>query len=263
MAGQSELRHNIVVKLATADSKESKTREVIARSILENGPSTALALSERLGITPAGIRRHLDALVDDGVIEAREPRTSLAGARSSGRGRPSKVFVMTDLGRASFEHSYDDLAISALRFIAQSETNLAGLAGVSAFARARAEEMERKFSAQANSARNKLRASSANAEKMYARALADFLTDEGYAANLHEVPIGMELCQHHCPIAHVAAEFPQLCETETEVFAKILGTHVQRLATIAHGDGVCTTVIPKSKQISPPPKKNRTGKASA
>ena len=56
----------------------------------------------------------------------------------------------------------------------------------------------------------------------------------------------LALCQHHCPIAHVAAEFPQLCEMETEVFAKILGTHVQRLATIAHGDGVCTTVIPKS-----------------
>ena len=62
MAVRSELRHNIVVKLATP---ELKTREVIARSILENGPSTALALAERLGITPAGIRRHLDALLDD------------------------------------------------------------------------------------------------------------------------------------------------------------------------------------------------------
>ena len=33
-------------------------------------------------------------------------------------------------------------------------------------------------------------------------------------------------------------------EAETEVFARLLGTHVQRLATIAHGDGVCTTYIP-------------------
>jgi predicted ArsR family transcriptional regulator len=58
--------------------------------------------------------------------------------------------------------------------------------------------------------------------------------------------VGVELCQHHCPIAHVAAEFPQLCEAETELFSQLLGTHVQRLATIAHGDGVCTTFIPKS-----------------
>jgi predicted ArsR family transcriptional regulator len=44
-------------------------------------------------------------------------------------------------------------------------------------------------------------------------------------------------------VAHAAAEFPQLCEAETEAFAQLLGTPVQRLATIAHGDGVCTTHV--------------------
>src|SRR3546814_15287105 len=53
-----------------------------------------------------------------------------------------------------------------------------------------------------------------------------------------------QLCQQHCPVAHVAAEFPQLCEAETEAIGRVLGRHVQRLATIAHGDGVCTTSIP-------------------
>jgi predicted ArsR family transcriptional regulator len=42
----------------------------------------------------------------------------------------------------------------------------------------------------------------------------------------------------------VAHEFPQLCEAETEAISRVLDTHVQRLATIAHGDGVCTTCIP-------------------
>ena len=42
----------------------------------------------------------------------------------------------------------------------------------------------------------------------------------------------------------MAAEFPQLCEAETAAFAELLGTHVQRLATIAHGDAACTTHIP-------------------
>jgi hypothetical protein len=41
----------------------------------------------------------------------------------------------------------------------------------------------------------------------------------------------------------VAAEFPQLCEAEVEAFARLLGTPVRRLATIAHGDGVCTTHV--------------------
>jgi predicted ArsR family transcriptional regulator len=41
----------------------------------------------------------------------------------------------------------------------------------------------------------------------------------------------------------VAAEFPELCEAETEAFGRLLGTPVQRLATIARGDGVCTTHV--------------------
>jgi len=75
-------------------------------------------------------------------------------------------------------------------------------------------------------------------------ALARALTQEGYAASVRTGPVGEQLCQQHCPVSHVAHEFPQLCEAETEMFGKILGRHVQRLATIAHGDGVCTTCIP-------------------
>ncbi|CAN2196708.1 COG2345 Predicted transcriptional regulator [Candidatus Nanopelagicaceae bacterium] len=203
---------------------DPRTRDAVGRSILENGPSTAAALGQRLGLTPAGIRRHLDLLVADGILEAREPRIS----STRGRGRPSKVFVMTDAGRQKFEHSYDDLAVAALKFMsAQSGEHL-----VTAFAQSRADDIERKASAMTAKSSNKL------------DALAGFLTEQGYAASVGPRGAGVELCQHHCPIAHVASEFPQLCEAETEAFSKLLGTHVQRLATIAHGDGVCTTYIP-------------------
>ena len=208
--------------LKTGD--DPRTRDAVGRSVLENGPSTAAALGERLGLTPAGIRRHLDLLVADGILEAREPRIS----STRGRGRPSKVFVMTDSGREKFEHSYDDLAVAALKFMsAQSGEHL-----VTAFAQSRADDIERKASAVIAKSSQKL------------DALASFLTEQGYAASVGPRGEGVELCQHHCPIAHVASEFPQLCEAETEAFSKLLGTHVQRLATIAHGDGVCTTYIP-------------------
>ena len=216
------------------------TRDAVARSVLENGPSTAVVLGERLGLTPAGIRRHLDLLVADGILEAREPHQAL----TRGRGRPSKVFVMTDSGREKFEHSYDDLAVAALKFMsAQSGEHL-----VKAFAQSRADDIERKGNVALAKRSNK------------SEALATFLTEQGYAASIESRPLGEQLCQHHCPIAHVAAEFPALCEAETEAFSRILGTHVQRLATIAHGDGVCTTYIPntaKTKQS----KKITAGKA--
>jgi len=213
------------VKIDQQPGEDIRTRDAIARSILENGPSTASTLSKRLALTPAGIRRHLDLLVADGILEARDPRVG----STRGRGRPSKVFLMTDDGRSQFEHTYDDLAVAALKFMAaQSGDHL-----VTAFAESRAEDIERKATAFLAKRTKKV------------DALASFLTEQGYAASVEERGTGEEICQHHCPIAHVAAQYPQLCEAETQAFSRLLGTHVQRLATIAHGDGVCTTYIPQ------------------
>jgi predicted ArsR family transcriptional regulator len=222
-----DLRHNTVVKIAALPvaTDDVRTRDAVARSILENGPSTAAALSEKLGFTPAGIRRHLDALVADGVLEARDPHAALI----RGRGRPSKVFVMTDNGREKFEHSYDDLAVAALKFMSAQ----VGEQSIKAFAESRADDIIKKGTAFIGKKSHK------------SEALAGFLSEQGYAASVAVKTHGEEICQHHCPIAHVAAEFPQLCEAETRAFSELLGTHVQRLATIAHGDGVCTTFIPK------------------
>lgn len=221
---------------------EDKTRDLIARSILENGPQSVLDLSERLKLTPAGIRRHLDLLIEAGLLESREPHRVLTSLR--GRGRPSKVFVITDQGREKFEHSYDDLALSALRFMA----NLSDRDLVGEFAQARGAEIERRVSRAIDEVQiSQIRHKSRSAQSKLALkvdSLANFLTEEGYAAESKTTPHGIQLCQHHCPIAHVASEFAQICEAETEAFSRTLGTHVQRLATIALGDGICTTFIP-------------------
>jgi len=230
VAALGELRNNTVVK-----KSEDRTRDLVARAILENGPATAVALAAKLKITPSGVRRHLDNLIAQGLLTAREPFQSSLDSR--GRGRPSKVFVMTDDGREKFEHTYDDLAVSALKFMSsQGDSSL-----VKEFARSRAEEITKR-AAQILASKKNLNEKS--------EALADFLTKEGYAANNHSQGIGEELCQNHCPIAHVAAQFPEICEAETEAFSVLLGTHVQRLATIAHGDGVCTTFIPNTKNLN-------------
>ncbi len=212
--------------------EDAPTRERVVRSILENGPSTALALAERLGLTPAAVRRHLDHLVAGGAVEAREPRVSA----DRGRGRPAKVFVLTDLGRETFTQAYDDMASSALRFLRET----GGPEAVTEFARRRTAELEERYRSVVQAADGEGRA----------QLLAQALSEDGYAASVQEAPSGDQLCQHHCPVAHVAAEFPQLCEAETEVFARLLGRHVQRLATIAHGDGVCTTNVPRPGAVT-------------
>lgn len=210
----------------STDVSDAPTRTRVTQTIMESGPSTAADLADKLDLTPAAVRRHLDQLVVDGAVEARDQRVQ--GQR--GRGRPAKVFAITDTGRDQFAHAYDELAVSALRFLADS----GGEAAVKTFADHRLSVLERRYLPLIEAAEPEERAG----------VLARALSDDGYAASTSTTPHGTQMCQHHCPVAHVASEFPQLCEAEAEMFARLLGTHVQRLATIAHGDGVCTTHLP-------------------
>ncbi len=212
------------------ETGDAPTRARVVRSVLEQGPSTAVELAQRLGLTPAAVRRHLDSLVALGLMTAAEPR--MVGTR--GRGRPAKVFTLTERGRDEFDQAYDDLALSALRFLSES----GGPDAVTAFARQRVGELEERYRPLLEAAEPAQRS----------QVLAQALTGDGYAASVRTAPSGDQMCQHHCPVAHVAAEFPQLCAAETEVFSRLLGRHVQRLATIAHGDGVCTTHVPQTRR---------------
>ncbi len=207
--------------------EDGRTRHRVTALLLEHGPQTATELAGRLGVSPTAVRRHLDALVATGRVEERH-----APGTPRGRGRPARLFHLTDAGRSTFPHAYDDLALSALRFVAAQ----GGPDAVRAVAEAQLAGLEQRCSAAVEAV--------TGAPVDRAQALAGALTAEGYAASASAISGGGQLCQHHCPVAHVAAEFPQLCEVETAVIGRLVGTHVQRLATIAHGDGVCTTHIP-------------------
>lgn len=201
---------------------DAPTRQRVVHLILHNGPQTAKMLAESLSLTPAAVRRHLNALIEDGTLTSREER--IYGPR--GRGRPSQVFVLTDAGRAEFQHDYDKLALMALKRLGAEQ--LEGLA------QERVAVIEQHFHA----------ARESDPDRPAIDLLIDALGVENYAAGLRPVRSGDQIVQFHCPVADVAAEYPILCEIETELFGRLLGSHVQRLATIAHGDGVCTTHVP-------------------
>jgi predicted ArsR family transcriptional regulator len=141
------------------------------------------------------------------------------------RGRPAKLYALTDAGHAAGPLAYDSLAASALRFMTREQ--------VDAFADARGRELEGRYAGVASPVE-----------------LAVRLSEDGYAASVSDQGLGVQLCQHHCPVQHVAAEFPQLCDAETAALGRLLDVHVQRLATIAHGDGVCTTFVPTAGKAS-------------
>lgn len=195
---------------------------------MEEGPVTASEIGDRLGISAAGVRRHLDALIDAGDALA----SAAATWQHSGRGRPARRYRLTPGGRAKLGHSYDDLAAAAMRHLRE----IGGDEAVRTFARRRIDTIL------AGVDRDGGDDVQAQADRV-----ADALTEAGYAASTTQVggPIrGIQICQHHCPVSHVAEEFPELCETEREAIGEVLGTHVQRLATIVNGDCACTTHVP-------------------
>lgn len=211
---------------------ESRTRDRVLRVVSQEGPVSIAALVARLGLTETALRRHVEVLHAEGLLESREA----AGPKR--RGRPAKEWVLTEHGHRALVSDYDHLAGEALRFLGAT----AGPDAVAAFAEHRAAGLEQRYAARI--------ASAGEDPSARAGALVEALNADGFAASARPVgagdsPLtGIQLCQGHCPVQHVAAEFPQFCEAETEAFSRLLGVHVQRLATLAHGDHVCTTFVP-------------------
>lgn len=219
-----------------AGHDDAGTRDRVMALIMQRGSSTAADIARVLAITPAAVRRHLTALTERGLVTTRERRTY--GARE--RGRPAKVYVATDAGRADFVHAYDDLAVQVMEYLAAT----LGEESVTDFARDRFAGVEDRY----RGAMRQRLAGDPTGRMSPLDALTEVLVDDGFMADVHPVRTGEQLCQHHCPVSNVAARFPELCVAEAEVFGRLLGSHVQRLATIAHGDGVCTLHVPHPVQ---------------
>lgn len=203
----------------------------VARALLQGGPATATELAEQLGLSTVAIRRHLDSLIERGYVESSEqapfgPRRRLG----RGRGRPARFYTVTAGGRDAFESSYGDVAVEALRFV----RDRFGDDAVAEFARIRAATVVDRYRTVVEP----------RPDAEQAANLANLLTDDGFAASVENGPLGLQIIQHHCPVAHVAEEFPEFCEAEREAFSELLGVRVTRLSTLATGGAVCTSVIP-------------------
>jgi len=177
-----------------------------------------------------GVRRHLDAMAVDGLVVSSD-KAPYGPSAPRGKGRPAKVYSLTESGRDALAGPADDLAAQALRFLESK----AGPSAVTEFAQARAAALI-----------DQIECCDTDEPRQRATALAQALSGGGFVTNVVDLPGGtaVQLCQHQCPVGHIAAEFPQLCEAEAEAFSQVVGRHVTRLATFAHGDGVCTTLIP-------------------
>lgn len=205
--------------------------------MLRVGPATASDLAVELGLTGAAVRKSIESLVEAGWAQAgdRAPYGPAALAAPRGRGRPARVFTLTAAGRARFGAHEESLAVTAVRHIAETS----GRGDVAALATKVAQAFAARHSDVAHAATVADRA----------QALVDALNAEGFTSADSPGPAdSTQICQHHCPMGDLAIEFPEFCDAETEVFSELTGVHVTRLATIARGSHVCTTLVPNIRK---------------
>lgn len=224
--------------LPTADIEE-RTRDRVLSAVLEHGPVSAAELGDTLGFTPAAVRRHLDHLSRSGVIEIK--RVAKAGA---GAGRPARRYVLSSQGQSNLGDDYLNIASSALKQLQES----GGTEAVRRFAVERFADMEQRYAPEVEGAGADITAR--------AQALSVALSRDGYVASAASIEAKMplpaalssvQLCQGHCPVQQLAAQFPVFCDAETEVFSRLVGVDVRRLSTLAGGGHVCTTHIPTGR----------------
>lgn len=226
-----------VARTAEIDGAEADvtTRRRVLELVAADGPVSATQLASHLGLTPTAVRRHIAHLEAIGQVRVHD-----GSAPHAGRGRPSRFYVTTTAGNDALNQRYAEIAIDALRFLGD-----AGSDAVRQFAGHRVQGLEARMTPVVDAA--------GAAPPDRARALAAALDGEGYAASARPVPgsDAVQVCQGHCPVRDVAAVFPELCEAETAAFSRLLGVHVQRLATQAQGAHVCTLHVPAAPAASP------------
>jgi predicted ArsR family transcriptional regulator len=148
--------------------------------------------------------------------------------------------VATTRAHSALETDSNTLAVEAIEFLATT----AGREAIGGFAGQRAQRLEDRYAAVVTAAGEDL------GERT--KALAQAMNADGFAASVRPGPTGLtlQLCQGHCPVHQVARAFPEFCEAETKAIASLLGVHVQRLATLAGGEHVCTTCVPVALSLT-------------
>ena len=214
----------------------------VAQAIMSLGPSSAAVLAGHVEASVAAVNKHLDALESAGWVSGGERGLFGPAARQSisrGRGRPARVWSLTDAGVESIAQrasGHDECAV-----VAAAALNRVRLLGGEAAVRDVAQDYADGLTTQWREAQVKEPA-----------ALASILAKQGYAAVAVQSSDGaVQLLQHHCPLADVAAANPQFCEAETSAISDVLGRNVVRLSTIAAGGALCTTLVPTSRPSNP------------
>ena len=178
-----------------------------------HGPSNIPALAELRGVSLNAVRQQLNMLQREGLVEVRFEKRKV--------GRPTQVFALTEKADALFPQAYGPLALTLLRQLKEMDGD-----------KKVDQIFDRRTKALIATYKKRLAGKSLG-EKW--QELARIRAEEGYMARVE----GKGLTEHHCPIAAIAKEFPQVCAFEKKLFQAVLGGPLDRTDHLASGGRAC------------------------
>lgn len=199
------VRRNAAAAGKPSAEKSSATRSEILNLLKREGEQSSGALGGALGVTPMAARLHLYELEAEGLVEAR--------AKAAGRGRPTKLWRLTDAAARVFPDAHQGLAVEMI----QSVETLFGAEGL-------AKVIDKHGDMQRAAYGEKLGAIKSVGDRV--KRLAALRSDEGYMAEAQRDGGDWLLIENHCPICSAAKACMRLCANELQVFQDVLGDDV-------------------------------------
>ena len=193
------------------------------------GPQTAQELAARLTIGPVSVRAQLRTLESANLVERTiEPRPL---------GRPVARFRLTSSADAYFPKRYELFAGKLLETLV-SELGIDALRKIlSRWEEALHAHLDERLPGDPSARLD---------------ALARHQTVHGFMAEVRRGPDGcVSLVERNCPIAALAARYPEICEREAALFSRTLKWKTTLTSCQARGDGVCEFRIGKPSRPDP------------
>jgi predicted ArsR family transcriptional regulator len=223
------------------------TRHALLDLLKREGPQEAKALAARLGITPMAVGLQLASLVEEKLVAAEpEPAEPVQQVR---RGRPVRRWTLTEAANRVFPDAHAVLTAGLLGSLQE----VYGEKGMQKILDARTRQQEEEYA----------KAVPAGAGlKDRVKALARLRDNEGYMTEVEsDGDGGFRLIENHCPICTAAKTCQGFCQSEWQVFSKVMGpdSRVTREEHLLSGGRRCVYSI--RPMDGKPAKTNSTGGA--
>ncbi|HEU4743012.1 MAG TPA: ArsR family transcriptional regulator [Meiothermus sp.] len=170
-------------------------------------------LADEMGISRVAVHKHLEDLTREGLVRARVEKCE-------GRGRPKQVFVAVD-EQAGYARLCGDV-LSHLK-------ELFGAGAVLQVLSRRNERLVEQLAPRLEGL--------PLPDKLCV--LADYLTEQGYQAHCYEENGHWYLEQGRCPKLALSSDHVEFCQSELQLYERLLGVLVVREERIAAGGQCC------------------------